>query len=112
VIGPGLIVRQRPAQRLSLTGYQLPDPSEQTLSFIDGMEIFIGDGNSKTRVAFLEKDQNTDVSELRLQVYTDREIGQYLRAEETVVDVEAKGSPPDEDTMIEATMGFSIQLVF
>lgn len=73
---------------------EVTDPDGQTLSFIDGMEVFIGDGNTRTRVAYLGDDQNTDVRVLQLQVHDDREIGQYLRADETVVDVEAKGTPP------------------
>jgi hypothetical protein len=91
---------------------EVTDPDNQTLSFIDELEVYVGDGNNRTRVAYLGDDQSTDVSELRLQVYDEREIGQYLRAEETVVDVEATGSPPDEDTTIEATMGFAIELEF
>lgn len=87
-------------------------PDNQTLSFIDGMEVYIGDGNTRTRVAYLGDEQNTDVRELALQVHDDREIGQYLRADETVVDVEASGSPPEEDTTLEAVMGFNIQLEF
>ncbi len=89
---------------------KVTDPDNQTLSFIDGMEVYIGDGNTRTRVAYLGDGQSTDVSELTLQVHDDREIGQYLRAEETVVD--ASGSPPEEDTTIEAVIGFSIQLEF
>lgn len=91
---------------------KVTDPDGQTLSFIDEMEVFIGDGNTRARVAYLGNDQNTDVRELQLQVYDEHEIGQYLRADETVVDVEAKGSPPERDTTIEATMGFSIKLQF
>ena len=88
------------------------DPDEQTLKFIESLEVFIGDGDNPTRVAYLDDDQDTDVTELSLRVYSDREIGQYLRAEKTKVTVEAKGQPPGEDTTIEATMGFRIKLVF
>lgn len=91
---------------------KVTDPDDQTLSFIEDMEVYIGDGNTRTRVAYLGDGQNTDVRELSLQVHDDREIGQYLRAEETVVDVEASGRPPEEDTTLEAVMGFSIQLQF
>lgn len=89
---------------------KVTDPENQTLEFIDGIEVFIGDGNTRTRVAYLGDGQSTDVRELTLQVHDDYEIGQYLRAEETVVDVEASGSPPKDNTTIEAVIGFSIQL--
>lgn len=91
---------------------KVTDPDNQTLAFIDDMEVFIGDGDTRTRIAYVAEGQDTDVSELKLTVYDDREIGQYLRADETVVEVEAKGRPPEDDTTIEATMGFSIELVF
>lgn len=88
------------------------DPDGQTLKFIESMEVFVGDGDNETRVAFLDDDQDTGVTELSLRVYDDREIGQYLRADKTKVTVKASGQPPEVDTTIEATMGFRIRLVF
>lgn len=97
-----------------VTGFVLKvkTPDDQTLSFMDNMEVYIGDGNTRTRVAYIADTQNTDVMTLELQVYDEREIGQYLRAEETVVDIEVNASPPNRDTTIEATMSFEILLQF
>lgn len=88
-------------------------PDGQTLEFIDEMRVFIGkDDDNMTEVAYIESGQDTDVTTLYLRTYDRRDIGQYLRAESTVVEVEVKGTPPEEDTVIEATMTFAINLHF
>ena len=88
------------------------DPDGQTLDFIDTMQVFIGDGDIETEVAYLDGDENTDVTELSLTIVEGAEIGQYLRSDKTRVTVKATGRPPENDTTIEATMGFRIRLVF
>ncbi|MCH8532126.1 MAG: hypothetical protein LAT65_14850 [Saccharospirillum sp.] len=88
------------------------DPDGQTLDFIDTMQVFIGDGDIETEVAYLDGDENTDVTELSLTIVEGAEIGQYLRSDKTKVTVKASGQPPENDTTIEATMGFRIRLVF
>ena len=97
-----------------LTGFTLEvvDSGDQTLSFIHGMEIFIGDGETRTRVAYIGDEQDTDVRFIYLDIVEGAEIGQYLRSEKTKISVEANGSPPSEDTTINATASFKIRLQF
>jgi len=95
-----------------VTGFVLEviSPQGNTLSFIDDLEIYIGDGSTKLQVAYIDESQDTDVSRLALKVFDESDIGKYLRAEATTVEVNAKGTPPSEDTQIRATLSLSIQL--
>lgn len=97
---------------VSMFHLEVLSPDGQTLSFIDGMEVYVGDGDTRTRVAFIEDGFDTDAANFYLTVADGRDIGQYLRAESTTVEVEASGTPPDVDTRIKATIRFSIELQF
>lgn len=91
---------------------EVMSPNGQTLDFIDEMEVYIGDGDNRTSVAYIADQTDTDVTLLYLQVEDDRDISQYLRADETVVDVDVTGRPPENDTTIKAIISFSIKLQF
>jgi hypothetical protein len=99
-----------------LTGFTLEviDPDEQTLNFISTMNVFIGDGESDTKIeiARIEEDTNTDVILLYLDVFDNSEIGKYLRSEKTEITVEASGNQPPQNTTIKATATFKIKLQF
>lgn len=92
------------------------DPEGQTLEFIDSMRVYMDNddssSNGETEVAFIADSQDTNVRELDLTVYDDRAIGQYLRAEETVIRVVAQGNPPSQKTTIEAEMKLDVDLVW
>lgn len=92
------------------------DPDDQTLEFIDSMRVFMDDddnpNNGETEVAFIGSGQSTDVKELSLRVNDERAIGQYLRADETVIRVNAEGNPPPQDTTLEAEMHLDVDLVW
>ena len=97
-----------------VTGFvlEVTAPDDATLEFIDDLEVFIGQGDSdqRTRVAYLPDNTDTNVATLYLSVYDDRDISQYLRAESTVIEVDAKGRTPDQKTTIQATMTFAVKL--
>lgn len=97
-----------------VTGFvlEVTAPDDGQLNFIDELEIYISDsdGEQRTRVAYLPADADTNTSTLYLAVHDDRDISQYLRADSTVIEFEAKGESPDQDTTIEATLTLAIKL--